>query len=77
MPEADYALRVSRMVVRSSRILALVGGLTLLAGCGDEAGMDRPDDEPSKYLRFDETSDIDEMDAYCAAEPEDKACAGR
>lgn len=51
------------MVVRWLQVLALVGGLTLLTGCGDEAGMSRPDDGPSKYLRLDETSDIDEMDA--------------
>ena len=68
---------MSRMVVRWLQVLALVGGLTLLTGCGDEAGMSRPDDGPSKYLRLDETSDIDEMDAYCAAEPDDKACADR
>jgi hypothetical protein len=65
------------MVVRSLQALALVGGLTLLAGCGDDVRIGRPDDGPSKYLRLDETSDIDEMDAYCAAEPDDKACADR
>lgn len=65
------------MVVRSLQALALVGGLILFSGCGDEVGIGQPDDEPSKYLRLDETSDIDEMDAYCAAEPDDEACADR
>lgn len=76
-PDGNYALRVSRMVVRSLQVLVLAGGLTLFAGCGDETGMSRPNDGPSKYLKLDETSDIDEMDAYCAAEPDDKACADR
>jgi len=68
---------MSRTVVRWLQALALVAGLMLLTGCGDEVGMGRPDDEPSKYLRLDENSDIDEMDAYCAAEPDHKACADR
>ena len=75
--DGNYAFRVSRMVVRSLQALTLISGLMLLSGCGNQVGEGRPEDGPSSYLKLDRTSDIDEMDAYCAAEPDAKVCRDR